>query len=147
MEEEETLIISAFPATGKSYFVKQLENNKRLTKGIAIDSDSSTFDKNHFPQNYIDHIKRETGKRGIIFVSSHKVVREALVENEIPFILVYPSDDLKQEYIDRYKKRGNTEAFVKLLDENWKAWLSECKNQTGCRHIVLKSGEYMYDVI
>lgn len=58
---------------------------------MCLDSDSSNFswvkDENgnntkernpEFPKNYIEHIKSNIGKVDVIFVSSHKVVREAL---------------------------------------------------------------------
>jgi len=46
-----TYLISAFPGTGKSYC---FNNN---TTWEMLDSDSSTFDKKDFPDNYIKHIK------------------------------------------------------------------------------------------
>jgi hypothetical protein len=42
-----TILISAFPGTGKSF----LFNNTKLK---ILDSDSSKFDKSKFPENYID---------------------------------------------------------------------------------------------
>ena len=43
-------VFSVFPGVGKTHFYNQNKENTR-------DSDSSTFDKSEFPQNYIDHIK------------------------------------------------------------------------------------------
>ena len=57
----------------------------------VLDSDSSTFDKKDFPENYIKHIKENIGKVDIIFVSSHQVVRNAMKENNIPYSIYYPS--------------------------------------------------------
>lgn len=133
-----TKIISAFPGTGKTF----LFNN---TEKKILDSDSSKFDKSKFPQNYIEHIKRNIGKVEIILVSSHKEVREALVENNIYFTLVYPKKDLKKEYIKRYKERDNLNSFVKLLSNNWDGWVKELQNQKGCDRYELSSGEYLSD--
>ena len=85
-----TKIISAFPGVGKTTYHK---NNPDTT----LDSDSSSFSwivdehgnktrNPHFPQNYIDHIKQNIGKYKYIFVSSHKEVRDALLDNCILFI-------------------------------------------------------------
>ncbi|MCH7928756.1 MAG: hypothetical protein IID03_12385, partial [Candidatus Dadabacteria bacterium] len=94
-----TLVISAFPATGKSYFKNRVGKN-------VLDSDSSKFSwlkkgvrHPDFPDNYIQHIKDNLGKVDIILVSSHKIVREALVKNGIQFVLMYPNRKLKYEYV------------------------------------------------
>jgi hypothetical protein len=75
-----TKVISAFPGCGKTHLFKTHKNK------IILDSDSSTFDKKYFPQNYIKHIKENIGKVDIILVSSHSDVRSALVNENIDFI-------------------------------------------------------------
>ena len=64
----DTLLVSAFPGCGKTYF-------HLLYPEITLDSDSSQFSwipskerKPEFPQNYIEHIKQNIGKYKIIFV-------------------------------------------------------------------------------
>ncbi len=138
IKDMETLIISGFPGIGKTYFK---ENSYK--KNVS-DSDSSKFSwieegvrHPDFPQNYIDHIKENIGKTDIILVSSHKIVRDALRDNEILFTLVYPKRELKQEYLERFKSRGNNESFVKMLDENWDKFIDEMENQKGCATILL----------
>lgn len=135
----DTKLVSAFPGCGKSYFFK---NNKELN---TLDSDSSGFDKRNFPDNYIKHIKENIGKADIIFISSHKEVRDALVDNGLKFTLIYPNKSIKKEFIQRYIDRGNEDSFVKLLEENWDNWLGELKDQDGCDHITLSSGEFISD--
>ena len=136
-----TKLISAFPATGKSTLFKTYN-------GKITDSDSSTFDKKDFPHNYIAHIKEKISEGyEYVLISSHKIVRDALVENELPFILVYPNIELKQEYIERYKNRGNNDSFIKLIETNWDDWINECNEQTGCSKIELQSGQFLSDVI
>ena len=139
-----TKIISAFPGTGKSYFT-----NKYPEK--CADSDSSKFSwtpfaehpdrqrNPQFPNNYIEHIKNLIGKVDYIFVSSHKEVRQALLDNCIFFYLFYPSATQKQEYIERYKTRGNNEAFIDLVNKNWVSWIVELSFETeGCKNIQMK---------
>ncbi len=126
-----TKIISAFPGTGKSYYHK-------LHPGTTLDSDSSNFswvkDENgnntkernpNFPENYIEHIKANIGKYEYIFVSSHKEVREALLDNCLFFFLVYPDRGRKEEFIQRYKDRGNNESFIQLVESKWDEWINE----------------------
>jgi hypothetical protein len=138
---KKTIIISAFPGCGKSHLFRN-KGEKNI-----LDSDSSTFDKSNFPQNYIEHIKSNIGIADLILVSSHKEVRDALVENGIDFTLVYPNRQIKDEYIKRYIDRGNNENFVNLLQNNWDNWMNELDEQTGCEKIELNSGQYLSDVV
>jgi hypothetical protein len=142
-----TKVYSAFPGCGKTTYFNTTNRN-------VLDSDSSKFDKKHFPDNYIDHIERNVldPKVAKILVSSHKDVRDALLKRGIPFVLVYPDRSLKDEYIQRYKDRGNNDAFVKLLDNNWDTWMDEMdqmeapKGQTLYK-VKLAKGQYLTDVI
>jgi hypothetical protein len=135
-----TKLYSGFPGVGKSY----LFNNSKLK---VLDSDSSTFDKSSFPQNYIEHIKQNIGEADIILISSHDVVRNALVSEGLPFTLVYPDMSIKDEYIQRYRDRGSNSKFVELLENNWEMWIGELTKQIGCEKIILKSGQHLSDVI
>jgi len=139
-----TRIYSGFPGIGKSHIY---ESHKFDSSQIILDSDSSKFDKTLFPGNYIKHIKNNIDKVSIIMVSSHDVVREALVKENIDFILVYPDRSLKEIYKERYIKRGSPKAFIDLLEKKWDDWIDELENQEGCEKIVLKKGQYLSDVI
>ena len=107
-----TKVISGFPGVGKSY----LFNNTDLK---VLDSDSSNFswikdsegrntkERNpDFPQNYIDHIKKNIGKVDIILTSSHDVVRKALKESCIDYILVHPNIRAKENTLKDIRKEG-----------------------------------------
>jgi len=142
-EEIKTIIVSGFPGTGKSHYVNYGEGSGYMPQGFAIDSDSSKFDKSNFPCNYIEHIKSNIGKVKIIFVSSHKEVREAMVKNNIPFTLAYPNKSIKIEYIKRYVDRGSSVSFIDLIYKNWDNWLNELQAQKKCKHLVLNEGEYL----
>ena len=123
-------IIAAFPGTGKSTYYREHPN--------CLDSDSSEWSwlvvdgvkERHpeWPSNYINHIKENIDNEEIewIFVSSHKEVRDALIESEITFNLLYPEIILKEDYLYRYVQRGSPESFVNLISKNWDNWLFEC---------------------
>ncbi|BAE47740.1 DUF2325 domain-containing protein [Clostridium botulinum C] len=143
-----TIVISGFPAVGKSYLFK----NKKELK--ILDSDSSQFSwisqgirHPNFPKNYMKHIKDKIGKVDVILVSSHKVVRDALKANNINYIIVYPSISLKNEYIQRYKERGNNEGFINMIDENWDSFISEIEEDTFPTKLRLWGGEYLKDIL
>ncbi|ADG59947.1 hypothetical protein Acj9p047 [Acinetobacter phage Acj9] len=163
-----TGFISAFPGTGKSsvhgnnhkhglYAVRA--NGTSLYRHMpapgqtyVYDSDSSTFDKAEFPQNYIDHmravIQRHAGSQNpfLFLGSSHDNVRAAMQEMGIPYVLVYPHRDLKEQYIERYKKRGSSEFFINLMETKWDEFIDSCEADPSHK-IVLHDGQYLSDVL
>lgn len=153
VEEEQVkmaVVVCGFPGVGKtSLFFAENE----LT---ILDSDSTNFSWSdetktqrnpEWPQNYIAHIQDAKDSSDLVLVSSHDVVRTALAEAGIPFILVYPSLDMKAEYIQRYIQRGSNESFIALLEANYEKWITELMAQQGCTHMVLQSGQYLSDIL
>lgn len=153
-----TAIISAFPACGKSYY-----HNKSASKGFTtLDSDSSLFSwtldsdgkstgvrNPDFPQNYMEHIKRNVGKVDFIFVSSHEEVREALELEDLSYVSVMPDISLKFEWLGRCWLRGSPEGFLKLINSQWDNWVSPVNNMkwSPCGKVTLSSGQYLSDHI
>ena len=142
-----TRIISAFPGTGKTYF----HQNSDLK---VLDSDSSKYHwikkggrNPDFPNNYIAYIKKNLGKVDFILVSSHALVRGALINEGIEYTLVFPERSQKNEYLERFKQRESSEVFVNLLFKNWDRWISELEGQLGCIKIKLKQGQYLSDIL
>lgn len=141
-----TKIISAFPGMGKSYYA--IKN-----PGKSIDLDSSSFSwvkdsegnntesKNpEFPGNYIKNIRENIGKYKYIFISSHREVREAMKDECLHFHLIYPGICRREEFINRYKERGNSEKFIKRINESWESWIEDCATERGCKVNVLTEG-------
>lgn len=142
-----TEIICGFPGIGKTHYYRQSE-------GRAMDSDSGKFNwiskgvlNPAFPVNYINHIKENIGKADIIMVSSHREVREALVEAGLGFTLIYPDKTKKAELLTRYRERGSDEAFLELIDTNWDKFMKEMEEQKGCIHVVLPPETYLSDYL
>lgn len=102
---------------------------KLKNKIDILDSDSSTFDKKDFPNNYIEHIKENIGKVDIIFVSSHQVVRNAMKENDIKYSMYYPAKRRKKEMLELYKMRGNNEDFIWFLENNFDFFIDNIENE------------------
>lgn len=141
-------IISGFPGIGKTAFSGKNGSLK------ILDSDSSQFSWNkkgkrnpEWPNNYLDHIRENLTEADVILVSTNDAVRSALKDAGIRFVLVYPSLEMKEEYIERYISRGSDQKFVELLRKNYETWIQELMAQTGCRHVVLESGQYLSDVM
>lgn len=146
-----TKVISGFPGVGKSYIQTGYRNIENF---MILDSDSSEFSwieegvrHPDFPNNYMRHIKENLGKVNIIFVSSHDIVRQALQGNGIDYTLIYPDVSLKDIYIDRYKKRGNNEAFIKFISSNWESFIDNMNKETFPANVRLNENEFLFDVI
>lgn len=150
MEEINTIVIAGFPGVGKSYLYN-------LRKDLKIlDSDSSKYSwispgvrNSNFPDNYMIHIEENLGKADIILTSTHDVVRRALDQHKIKFYLVYPSSDLLNEYVERYKRRGNDVAFITLMQDKWNIFIDECKNfkSSYCTKIELQKSQHLKDIL
>ena len=142
-----TVVISGFPGVGKSFAT--CGSDVRI-----LDSDSSVFSwispgvrDPKFPENYMEHIRSNNGSVDVIFVSSHEVVRDALRENRIPYVLVYPRRDLKAEYIQRYRMRGSDEKFIEFISAHWDEFLDSIEKETYPRLEQLGAGMYVSDIL
>lgn len=140
-EHEGTLIVAGFPGVGKSHFVSRTGHN-------CLDSDSSDFSwiepgvrNANFPANYIEHIKANIGKVDAIFVSTHETVRQALQVAGLHYVLVYPQQDAKLEYIGRYVHRKSPQSFIDLMTENWDTFLNQLEDDKYPTHIRLGRGK------
>lgn len=149
-----TYVISAFPCCGKTY--SYLEAARYHPNIAILDSDSSKFswildeygnstgERNpDFPQNYIEHIKSNIGKVDIIFVSSHREVREALQKAGIKFGAIIPGMDCKAEWIGRAYLRGSSVQFIDMLNHCWTEWLLDY-DDPNISYPVLRLGKYDY---
>lgn len=136
-------IVSAFPGTGKTTFFRD-------SGMLVLDSDSSDFSwkspnvrNPDFPLNYIDHISKWQMNADFILVSSHIEVRTALREAKLEYCVVYPKIGLKQEYLDRFTKRGSPDHFVEMMNNNWDKFIIGMKEDRTPYHIELVSGEFL----
>ena len=151
IDSMKTKIILAFPGTGKTYFQTRNSDKK------IVDLDSNDFTGGHdgggkvlsegFPSNYIQAINEQIDESEVLFISIHREVRDMLFNTGVEFILVYPKRELKEEYLERFRKRSDPKQFVELFSKNWDAILKELESQKNCKHIVLGSGEYITDVL
>jgi hypothetical protein len=152
----DTKVIAAFPACGKTYCFERNEDY------IILDSDSSKFSwiyqeasvaryrNPDFPKNYIEHIKDNIGKVDYIFVSTHEEVRNALTEAGIDYILVFPQQSLRSEWVGRCFIRGSGEKFCQLIADQWDDWILEMEEEVvynNRKHYRLKSNEYLSDAL
>lgn len=138
-----TKVICGFPGVGKSTLYRELKE-----QGVQIlDSDSSTFDKASFPENYLTHIEMARLAGFTVLVSTHREVREGLHARNIPFILARPaSTDQKQEYLQRYEDRGSPPEFVQLMDRMWDTFYDDVAKDFKAEHWLVQPGEYLNEI-
>ena len=150
--EASGILIAGFPGIGKSW----LYNNTPSCMTIC-DSDSSQFSWIHvdgvrtrnpnFISDYIKHIQEQLKTHNIVMVSTHADVLAEFERLKMYYYLVYPYQDLKTEYLERYVKRGSPEAFVKLMDEKWDAFMSDiCMSKTYAHRWIIGPGETLQNL-
>lgn len=162
----QTKIISAFPGVGKTTLESTHESVLDLDSssfswlnkdgdstavGSVTEEEKGTAGRTRnpdFPQNYVAAIQEAIGKYEYILVSSHDVVRDALQANCVFYYLAYPGEDVSaEEYAERYRGRGNNEAFVNLILANFDTWVEQCEAANKCVRLPTPSGKYLSDMI
>lgn len=132
------LIICGFPGVGKSTAAELCRS--------ALDLESTSF---HFrydntevnakaPQglfkenpnwvsDYVDEIEKAANdpQYNFILVSTHKKVREEMQYRGVPYIIVTPLIKLKDEYLAKYVRRGDSYKFIKTLHDKWEKWIED----------------------
>ena len=153
------IIVCAFPATGKTTAICQADK----LGIVACDSDSEDhhwIDRNvpreereerpDWIQSYVAHLQKATAENDFVFASTHDVVREALVANEVPFVVVYPTKDQKEEFLSRVNNRSTGlcgEFGLNLLTKMWDIWLEQMESQSACGRVILQNQQYLADVL
>lgn len=142
------IVVSGFPGVGKSYL-------RSASKWKISDTDSSTFDRSGFPRNYVDEISKRRLHFDIVLVSSHEAVRAELERQKIPYQIVFPGPECKEEYLQRYRDRGDGDKFISLISDNWDRWIEGCLYDGSCDVNTLRSvngyrlgpGRFISDII
>ncbi|MBR2969476.1 MAG: hypothetical protein IKC49_00275 [Clostridia bacterium] len=117
--------------------VKEIENEKGTRREINID----------YPNNYFKALEEAKNKYDYILISD-SICDSWLKENNIEYWQVYPNIELKQEYLERMKNRGNNQDFIDYQAKLWEEWVNGCKfDQYASKHIELKSGQFLEDVL
>ena len=152
------MIVSAFAGVGKTTLAKKymkdvidLEsgNFKWIGNGNteATKGDNKRTQNPRYPINYLEAIKEANSKYKVVLISQHEVIRKCLDAVKLDYIIAYPDIQLKDEYIERYRHRGNNENFINLISREWNNWISALNDIEGHNKIVLKSGQFLEDYV
>ena len=157
-------IIICGPAVGKTYLSKidsrfidldqmkaqykyniineeDFEKNK-LNRGKIINNDSFEYS--------INILENEIKNDKIVLLSFNKEILDYVIKNKLKYCLVYPSINCRKEYINRMKKRGNSDKFIEEMtnEKIWNYYYDRNKNDIKPNFkIELREGEYLSDII
>jgi hypothetical protein len=156
------LVISAWICAGKTYLTKKYTNIIELPSGdykyILTDEQKAVVNKESlkstnrelnpaWPNNYYDAIltEVESGKHDIILIAPRMPFSE-MRDYGIEFVLAYPDPACKEEYIQRARKRGANEEFVKRIETNIQSDFEDFVNQPN-EKLIMQPGEYLEDAL
>jgi hypothetical protein len=135
-----TILYAAFCGTGKTY----LCNNSDIK---AIEVEYWQYKEKGLQKEYVQDIKKLIGKVDYIFIATDPEGLRLLNKEGFDITLVYPKNELRNEYLDRYIDRDSSYNFIGTFMKNWNLWINELKEQKHYNHIILDSGQYLKDII
>ena len=165
-----TMIISAFPACGKTYLqqnqdilsIRCLGEEKKLT---FCDSESSRYKKKEgWEKEYVADIEKKLGTIDFLFISQHEGVLQELNRRGIPFVVVAPNNAswthdserqlIKQQWFGRFVLRDNSHIkdfndWLERLKAHYDEWTSveHLEKYKPVSFFLLKADEYLSDII
>ena len=134
-----TILCAAFCGTGKTYFC---EKNAK-----AIEIEYWKYKDKGLQKEYIADVKKHFGKVKHIFIATDPEGLKLLNNEGFNITLIYPNNELRNEYLDRYIERDSPHEFIGAFMKYWNLWIDELKEQKYCEHIILEKGQYLKDVI
>lgn len=158
MKKHKGIIICGFPGVGKSYAAQRspdIEDIESTSFHYPIEweninePEKMRVEENpNWVRDYVDHIENMASEYGYLYnlVSCHDKVREELDARSIPYIIVVPSKNLKDEYLARYVKRGDSFNFISQIDTHWDEWLAEIE-ESGMPVIHLRAGQTISEIL
>ena len=135
-----TKIISAWCGCGKTYICEQHNVN-------AIEIEYWKYKDKGLQKEYVRDVKKHIGNVDYIFLSTEPDGLKLLHKHGIDITLVYPENELRNEYLDRYIERDSPYDFIGTFMKHWEIWINELKEQHYCEHIILESNEYLSDYL
>lgn len=131
------MVIMAFSGVGKTTVAKKYSNVIDLESSFyewkyegevdieAMKGDSHREKNLAWPNNYISAIKKYYNLGKIVLIGMNALVRDRLEEEQIPYVVVFPSIECKKRYIQTYRERGNSIEFIKRREVMFEEWIQE----------------------
>lgn len=110
-----------------------------------VDLESTPFKKNW---DLYSDVAIHMDKNGYdVMLSCHKPLRDILIEKDTDFYVFCPRLEDKDEYIERYVNRGNTQEFIDMFKENYDKFVSEIFEDKRLKVIAMDGDEFLSDCI
>ena len=165
-------LVLAFAGTGKTtlaakrpddVFDMQIGSYKFLHPLDSLNAAESEHAKGapsevqpEWPWNYIEALYAEMKRDRYRYILTPTITWAAFAFERglaempsTPYTLVYPSLECKDEYQERYIRRGNSDRFLDIFVNGgqWEGWISDFEHLNPARRIILKPGQYLQDVL
>ena len=140
IKRTETILLAAFPGTGKTYICNHTSIN-------AVEIEYWKYKEEGLQKEYVKDIYKQLGNVDYILLSTDPEGLKLLSKIGLRIVLIYPENKLRSEYLDRYIGRDSPCDFIGAFMKYWNIWIDELKEQSYCKHIILKSGEYLKDCL
>ena len=134
-----TVLCAAFCGAGKTYICEKTDIK-------AVEVEYWKYKEKGLFKEYIEDVKKHIGKVDYIFIAEPDGMK-LLADGGFDITLVYPKNELRNEYLDRYIERDSPYDFIGAFMKHWNIWIDELKEQKYCKHIVLEKGQYLQDVL
>lgn len=153
--------IFAMAGTGKTYTAKHYKNAIELEvvdfKWIYENNDLPYEKKklypyrtrrSDYPRNLIDAIFEAYKTHNIVMITLlyeevATLIDELAEKQDIQIILAYPNAKCYEEYKKRWISRGNSNYFLKIMEDAFYVPIRFFQHLTEYRHIILDSGEFL----
>lgn len=135
-----TKLYAAFCGCGKTYVCENVNIN-------AVEIEYWKYKDFGLQKEYIDDIHKHFGKVDYIFISTDPEGLKLLYQQGFKITLIYPMNELRNEYLDRYIQRDSSPDFIGTFMKYWHTWINELKEQDYCKHIVLSKGQYLSSIL
>lgn len=157
------IVIACYAGVGKTYFAEHIAGSKEIPsmpyKWILPSNDGGQGEFEYekaapyllwnpdYPHNYIRKILEELPNHKYIIIPHIEGVLTELNMCGVPFVSVYPSISLKEEYRKRYISRGNRPEFMQVFVDEWDERIEYIQGLDKGGKVELKAGEYLTDAL
>jgi hypothetical protein len=99
-----------------------------------------------WPCNYLNALEYRNDNYQNLLIEPNMWVLGGLRSRLIPYALVYPATEAREEYRQRFIKRGKSEKVINNLIRNWGKHLAVLKSDPTPYRLVLEPNQYLSDV-
>ncbi len=162
----EKILVLAYPGSGKTELERQYEDVvdfehqdfryvydesiRHLPLELRKGSTDLRKDNPEWPENFLTNALSELDEGKIVVSPFVRTVYEAYNSDyfkdkakDVKTILVCPRLDQFEDYIERFKERGNSDNFIARRKSEIAAVIEIFENAENCQKIVLESGQYL----